>query len=52
MIKSLVKNGGDLAISGVLESQAQDVATYYSDEITLDPVMAREEWCRISGHKA
>ncbi|MEC6909312.1 50S ribosomal protein L11 methyltransferase [Photobacterium piscicola] len=52
VIKSLVKNGGDLAISGVLESQAEDVATYYSDEITLDPVMAREEWCRISGHKA
>lgn len=52
VIKSLVKNGGDLAISGVLESQAQDVATYYSDEITLDPVIGREEWCRISGHKA
>ena len=31
VIKSLVKNGGDLAISGVLESQAEDVATYYSD---------------------
>ncbi|KJG35562.1 ribosomal protein L11 methyltransferase [Photobacterium angustum] len=52
VIKSLVKDGGDLAISGVLESQAADVSTYYSDELDLDPVMAREEWCRISGRKA
>ncbi|HIF9118957.1 TPA: 50S ribosomal protein L11 methyltransferase [Photobacterium damselae] len=52
VIKSLVKDGGELAISGVLESQAEDVATYYSDELTLEPVVAREEWCRISGRKA
>ena len=52
VIKSLVKDGGDLAISGVLESQAADVSTYYGDELALDPVMAREEWCRISGRKA
>ncbi|PSU31253.1 50S ribosomal protein L11 methyltransferase [Photobacterium lutimaris] len=52
VIKSLVKEGGLLAISGVLESQAEDVATYYGDELTLDPIAAREEWCRISGHKA
>ncbi|MCQ1059351.1 50S ribosomal protein L11 methyltransferase [Photobacterium sp. DNB23_23_1] len=52
VIKSLVKDGGLLAISGVLESQAEDVATYYGDELTLDPIAAREEWCRISGHKA
>ena len=52
VIKGLVKQGGDLAISGVLEVQAEDVSTYYADELTLDPVMAREEWCRISGHKA
>ncbi|PSW03501.1 50S ribosomal protein L11 methyltransferase [Photobacterium lipolyticum] len=52
VIKGLVKSGGDLAISGVLEVQAEDVSTYYADELTLDPVVAREEWCRISGHKA
>ncbi|MGF1785840.1 50S ribosomal protein L11 methyltransferase [Photobacterium swingsii] len=52
VIKSLVKDGGDLAISGVLETQAEDVATYYSDEIALDPVAVREDWCRISGRKA
>lgn len=52
VIKGLVKSGGDLAISGVLESQAEDVASFYSDALTLDPITAREEWCRISGHKA
>ncbi|MGF1691490.1 50S ribosomal protein L11 methyltransferase [Photobacterium kagoshimensis] len=52
VIKSLVKDGGDLAISGVLETQAEDVATYYSDEIALDPLAVREDWCRISGRKA
>ncbi|MCW8330727.1 50S ribosomal protein L11 methyltransferase [Photobacterium sp. SDRW27] len=52
VIKSLVKAGGDLAISGVLETQAEDVAAYYGDELTLDPITAREDWCRISGHKA
>lgn len=52
VIKSLVKDNGLLAISGVLETQAEDVASFYSDEIRLDPIAAREEWCRISGQKA
>ncbi|MGF1701720.1 50S ribosomal protein L11 methyltransferase [Photobacterium makurazakiensis] len=52
VIKSLVKGGGQLAISGVLETQAEDVATYYSDELTLDPLAVREDWCRIAGNKA
>ncbi len=52
IIKSLVKTDGLLAISGILDSQAEDVATYYADEITLDPIASREEWCRISGKKA
>ncbi|CAH0532395.1 Ribosomal protein L11 methyltransferase [Vibrio stylophorae] len=51
VITSLVKPQGLLAISGVLESQAEDVATYYQDAIELAPVIAREEWCRISGQK-
>ncbi|PSW12152.1 50S ribosomal protein L11 methyltransferase [Photobacterium sanctipauli] len=52
VIKGLVKDGGQLAISGVLETQAEDVSTYYSDELTLDPVAVREDWCRIAGQKA
>lgn len=51
LITSLVKPEGDLAISGILESQAEDVATYYAPSIALDPIVADQEWCRISGKK-
>ncbi|UJF19162.1 50S ribosomal protein L11 methyltransferase [Vibrio sp. SS-MA-C1-2] len=52
VIKSLIKPQGALAMSGVLESQAEGVAEQYRDEINLDPVATREEWCRISGQRA
>ncbi len=50
-IKALIKPEGKLAISGVLATQADDVATFYGDELTLDPTQVKEDWCRISGHK-
>jgi ribosomal protein L11 methyltransferase len=51
VIKSLVKPQGMLAMSGVLDTQAEDVASYYSDEMNLDPIVEMQEWCRISGTK-
>lgn len=51
IIKSLVKPNGLLAISGVLDTQAEDVANYYRDELHIDPIVEQQEWCRISGHK-
>lgn len=51
VIKSLIKPSGVLAMSGVLDTQAEDVATYYSDELALDPIVEQSEWCRISGCK-
>ncbi|WP_264874268.1 50S ribosomal protein L11 methyltransferase [Vibrio agarivorans] len=51
IIKSLVKPQGVLAMSGVLDTQAEDVANYYRDELTLDPIAEQSEWCRISGKK-
>jgi ribosomal protein L11 methyltransferase len=38
-------------MSGVLDTQAEDVASYYRDELTLDPIAEQQEWCRISGQK-
>jgi ribosomal protein L11 methyltransferase len=38
-------------MSGVLDTQAEDVANYYRDELTLDPIVEQSEWCRISGKK-
>jgi ribosomal protein L11 methyltransferase len=51
IIKGLVKPHGDLAMSGVLDTQAEDVANYYRDELHIDPIAEQKEWCRISGRK-
>ncbi|MGL6316148.1 50S ribosomal protein L11 methyltransferase [Vibrio sp. WXL103] len=51
VIKGLVKPNGLLAMSGVLDTQAEDVANYYRDELTIDPIVEQSEWCRISGQK-
>ncbi|MFC5076281.1 Ribosomal protein L11 methyltransferase [Vibrio thalassae] len=51
VIKGLVKEGGQLAMSGVLDTQAEDVANHYRDEMTIDPIVELNEWCRISGKK-
>ena len=51
IIKSLVKPNGELAMSGVLDTQAEDVANYYRDELHIDPIKEQSEWCRISGRK-
>ncbi|MCK6265296.1 50S ribosomal protein L11 methyltransferase [Vibrio sp. ZSDE26] len=51
IIKGLVKPSGALAMSGVLDTQAEDVASYYRDEFTIDPIKEISEWCRVSGHK-
>ncbi|TOP76717.1 50S ribosomal protein L11 methyltransferase [Vibrio parahaemolyticus] len=51
IIKGLVKPNGALAMSGVLDTQAEDVASYYRDELYIDPIVEQSEWCRISGRK-
>ncbi|CAH8223423.1 50S ribosomal protein L11 methyltransferase [Vibrio aestuarianus] len=51
IIKSLVKPNGVLAMSGVLDTQAEDVANHYRDELHIDPIIEQSEWCRISGRK-
>ncbi|CAM2982964.1 50S ribosomal protein L11 methyltransferase [Vibrio rarus] len=51
VIKSLVKDNGVLAMSGVLDTQAEDVANYYRDQFDIQPIAELQEWCRISGKK-
>ncbi|GEA52067.1 ribosomal protein L11 methyltransferase [Vibrio inusitatus NBRC 102082] len=51
VIKSLVKDEGELAMSGVLDTQAEDVANYYRDQFDIAPIAEMQEWCRISGKK-
>jgi ribosomal protein L11 methyltransferase len=49
IISQLVKEGGDLGLSGILETQAQSVCDAYTQSFDLDPVAVKEEWCRITG---
>jgi ribosomal protein L11 methyltransferase len=51
VILSLLKSQGNLAMSGVLDTQAEDVAKYYQQNVNLDPISELQEWCRISGVK-
>ncbi|MBF9001246.1 50S ribosomal protein L11 methyltransferase [Vibrio nitrifigilis] len=50
-IKRLIKPNGQLAMSGVLDTQAEDVANYYRDELDIEPIIEMQEWCRITGRK-
>ncbi|MDD1783837.1 50S ribosomal protein L11 methyltransferase [Enterovibrio sp. ZSDZ35] len=52
IIKSLIATNGKLAMSGVLDSQAESVADCYRDELTVDEIVIKEEWCRITAHRA
>ncbi|QTM01091.1 50S ribosomal protein L11 methyltransferase [Mannheimia sp. ZY171111] len=50
-IITLVKSKGNLGLSGILATQAESVCEAYSDHFNLDPVVEKEEWCRITGRK-
>ncbi len=51
IISAYVKPGGLLALSGILQSQAQSVMDAYSDEFSFDPVAVQDEWVRLSAKK-
>ena len=51
IISAYVKPGGWLALSGILESQAQSVIDAYSAEFEFDPIAVKEEWVRLSARK-
>jgi ribosomal protein L11 methyltransferase len=51
IISAYVKPGGLLALSGILESQAQSVIAAYSDEFSFDPIALQDEWVRLSAKK-
>ena len=51
LISVLPVEGGLLGLSGILASQADSVCEAYADLFALDPVVEKEEWCRITGHK-
>ncbi|NTS76498.1 50S ribosomal protein L11 methyltransferase [Catenovulum sp. SM1970] len=49
VITAFVKPGGKLALSGILDTQAEEIVEIYSQWFDMDPVANEEEWCRVSG---
>ncbi len=50
-IAALCKPGGLLALSGILDTQANDIAECYSQWFDIDPPTVTEEWVCITGRK-
>ncbi|WP_372739108.1 50S ribosomal protein L11 methyltransferase [Neptunomonas sp.] len=46
-----VRQGGLIALSGLLKQQAEELQNTYGEWFDLDPVTEREEWIRITGRK-
>lgn len=51
LMNNLVRQGGLLALSGVLETQAVELEGIYGQWFNMDPTAVKEEWCRLSGQK-
>jgi ribosomal protein L11 methyltransferase len=47
----LIEPNGKICLSGILHHQADTVMDAYSDHITFDPVMQKEEWVRLTGYR-
>jgi len=50
-IAALCKPGGQLALSGILDTQAQEIIDCYSEWFDLDQPTFTEEWTCITGRK-
>jgi ribosomal protein L11 methyltransferase len=46
---ALVRTGGRLVLSGILQNQAEAVATTYAPWFDIAPVVARDDWARLDG---
>lgn len=44
-----VRPGGHIVLSGILASQADEVAACYAEQFDLQPIAQREDWVRLSG---
>ena len=45
----LVKPGGQILLSGILQTQADDIKQAYLPYFELDPICVRDDWIRVSG---
>jgi len=50
-LSQFCKPGGNIALSGILETQSQKIIQAYKPWFDLDPVAIKGEWIRITGKK-
>lgn len=51
LITTLVKQDGQLILSGILSEQATDVQKKYEKQFDFKPVTQQQDWCRLDGRK-
>ena len=51
VITQYCRAGGRLVLSGILESQAQEINDLYSQDFVMEPIAIEGEWARVSGMK-
>ncbi|MFS1437135.1 50S ribosomal protein L11 methyltransferase [Shewanella sp. 10N.286.48.A6] len=49
LIAEKVKTGGKLALSGLLQEQAEEVSHFYSQWFIMDEAAHKEDWSRLTG---
>jgi len=43
--------GGDIVLSGILQTQSEDIIAAYSPWFNLDPIAVKDDWIRVTGQK-
>ncbi|RDH81579.1 MAG: 50S ribosomal protein L11 methyltransferase [endosymbiont of Galathealinum brachiosum] len=45
------RTGGDIVLSGILETQSDKIIQAYSPWFNLDPIAVKDDWIRVTGKK-
>lgn len=48
---NLCKSGAELVLSGVLQTQAEDVADSYQSWFAMQPAITKDDWVRLNGNR-
>lgn len=49
LIAERIKQGGKLALSGLLQEQAQELSDFYSQWFDMEPATHKDDWSRLNG---
>ncbi len=51
LLADYCKSGGDIVLSGILQTQSEKIIAAYSPWFNLDPIEIKEDWIRVTGKK-